>query len=72
MLYKVHLMDSDSSIIRYSLISDHSFPQVENACYTVKLRGSEIPKHMLAGKLHNTASHEHTNLNTNDSDLYDI
>ena len=25
--------------------------QVENACYTLKIRGSEVPKHMLAHKI---------------------
>lgn len=54
------------------LISLLSF-KVENACYTLKVRGSEVPKHMLAGKLHTSSHHDHTNMHdTADTAAYDV
>lgn len=40
-------------------VLNSSLGKVENVCYTLKIRGSEIPKHMLMDVINATPQVEH-------------
>lgn len=50
--YKTHCSTAGGEMGRKMQTLKQSVSKVENACYTVKVRGSEIPKHMLVDSVH--------------------